>query len=480
MTRFARRTFLRSASLTFAAAAARPLWSFNGTQLPPPGRPPLLQRRFVSKAVEDAIQSISAQIAEDDLRTLFSNCLPNTLDTTVFVGEADGKPDTYVITGDIDAMWLRDSSAQVWPYLQFARQDEDLRRLLEGVVRRHARCICIDPYANAFRRDPHDPALEYAQKDATMLVPGVAERKWEIDSLCYPMRLAYGYWRATGDTAPFDAGWRAAANRVLETFREQQRLDGPGPYHFQRQTRIPTDTLMLSGFGNPARPNGLIYSMFRPSDDACIFPQFVPANLFAAVCLDHMAEIANAVHDDSLASRSAGLASVVRSALQQHGRAQHPVHGEIWAYEVDGYGNYLLMDDANSPGLVCLPYLGAASATEPLYSRTRAFALSRENPYYFSGTVAQGIGSPHTGLKRIWPIALTMQALTSTSDREIIECLRGLCRAARATGFMHESFHQDNAASFTRSWFAWANTLFGELIVYLAQNKPALLRERML
>ena len=383
-----------------------------------------------------------------------------------------------MVTGDIDAMWLRDSSAQVWPYLRFARQDAQLRLLLEGVVRRQTRMILIDPYANAFMRNPTDAPLPWAVHDRTDHPAGVAERKWEIDSLCYTIRLAHGYWKATGDAGPFDAQWRAAAATIIRTFKEQQRKQSPGPYSFQRQALSPYDTLGLSGFGNPARANGMIFSMFRPSDDACIFPLFVPANLFAVTALGQLAELAaGAAQDAALAALARALADEVSQATAQYGRVNHPRFGEIWAYEVDGFGNSLLMDDADAPGLVSLAYLGACELDDPVYQRTRAFALSDANPYFFFGTAAEGVGGPHVGLDEIWPMSIIYRAFTSTSDMEIRQCLRWLRDTTAGTGFMHESFNKDNPAKFTRPWFAWANTLFGELMLTLAQERPALLSE---
>ena len=449
-------------------------------QAPPPNlpraRPAPADRKFSSPAIEEAIRSLQSRIADPALRVLVENCLPNTLDTTVFPGILEGHPDTYIVTGDIDAMWLRDSSAQVWPYLRFAKKDDKLRALLEGVVRRQARLILLDPYANAFTRDPADPPLPWAVHDSTEHHPGVAERKWEIDSLCYPIRLAHGYWQATGDTSPFDAQWRAAAETILRTFTQQQRQPSPGPYHFQRKAESPYDTLALSGFGNPARPNGMIFSMFRPSDDACIYPLFVPANLFAVTALQQLGELAaQAANDPNLAARATALAGQVARATAQHGRVNHPRFGEIWAYEVDGYGNSLLMDDANAPSLLSLPYLRACPLHDPVYQRTRQFALSDANPYFFHGTAADGVGGPHIGLNAVWPMSIMFRAFTSTSGAEIRQCLRWLRDTTAGTGFMHESFNKDNPAEFTRSWFAWANTLFGELILTLAEERLALL-----
>jgi hypothetical protein len=476
MSAITRRAWLQgAAALAFTSHAWAQKASLAATKALdlPHARPAPGARHFTSEAVETLIQRVKKQIPDVSLATIFENCFPNTLDTTVFPGTYQGKPDTYIVTGDIDAMWLRDSSAQVTPYLPLAKQDNRLRELLEGVIRRQARMILIDAYANAFMRDTTAPALPWAVKDKTHHYPGVGERKWEVDSLCYTIRLAHGYWRQTGDTSPFDAQWKEVAWTIVRTFRTQQRKQGKGPYSFQRESETPTDTLALDGFGNPAIPVGMIFSMFRPSDDACTYPLFVPANLFAVVSLRQLAELASQVlKDPKLAQEAQALAAEVETALSKYGKTQQAKYSEIWAYEVDGYGNKLMMDDANAPGLLSLPYLGCCSIDDPLYRRTRQFVLSEANPYFFRGTAAEGVGGPHVGLNMIWPMSIIIRALTSRDDAEIRQCLRWLRNTTAGTGFMHESFQKDNPKVFTRPWFAWANTLFGELTVRLASERP--------
>ena len=462
-----RRAFLSAAA---AAAAVR--------RLPAQGqfvsrRPRPEDRKFASEAVEAKIAEVRKSIADPEIAWLFGNCFPNTLDTTVRTGTIEGRPDTFVITGDIEAMWLRDSSAQVWPYLPLAKSDPRLKTLLAGVIHRQARSVLIDPYANAFNFGPTGSPWA---KDHTAMKPELHERKWEIDSLCYPVRLAYGYWKATGDGSCFDPQWRSAAALIVKTFREQQRLTGRGPYSFQRVTANPTDSLPQGGYGNPTRPCGLIHSGFRPSDDACIFPFLIPSNLFAAQSLDQLAEVAAAEWSDSgFANECRGLAGEVRAALGTHGTAQHARHGEVWAYEADGFGNHLFMDDANVPSLIALPYLGCCAPDDRLYRNTRAFVLSDDNPYFYRGSAAEGLGGPHSGLGMIWPLGIILRALTSQDEEEMRQCLAMLKRTHAGTGFMHESFAKDDAASFTRKWFAWANTIFGELILKLYDSHRAVL-----
>jgi meiotically up-regulated gene 157 (Mug157) protein len=473
----------------------------NALQELPSHRPPLEERKFTSQAVERTIGQVKAAISDPELAWLFENCFPNTLDTTVSFQILDGRPDTFVITGDIEAMWLRDSTAQVWPYLPLADRDEELKRLLAGVINRQTRCILIDPYANAFNEGPTGSQWE---DDLTDMKPELHERKWEIDSLCYAIRLAHGYWTRTGDPSPFHDRWLAAMEAVLRTFREQQRKEGRGPYKFQRVTGWQTDTVAGSGYGNPIRPVGLICSIFRPSDDATIYPFLVPSNHFAAVSLRQLAEMIRALPVDgallcegrapdtignnrglqtrkpsalALADEAEALASEVEAALAEYAVAEHLDFGAMYPYEVDGFGNQLFMDDANIPSLLSMPYLGCCAPSDSVYRNTRAFALSESNPYFFRGAEAHGVGSPHTGLNRVWPLALIMRGLTSEDDREIAWCLESLKSTHGGTGFMHESFRPDDPADFTRSWFAWANTLFGELILKVHNERPHLLLE---
>ena len=442
----------------------------------PSKRPPVGQRKFTSDAVEALIAATKKKIGDPELAWLFENCFPNTLDTTVEVGRVDGYEDTFVVTGDIDAMWLRDSSAQVWPYLPLTPKDEALRKLFRGLIRRQARCIAIDPYANAFLPDPKGKSkLEWAQADQTDMLPGVAERKWEIDSLCYPVRLAHGYWQTTGDREPFDDAWRAATRRIVTTFREQQRKDGPGPYHFQRQSPNPTESQFLHGYGQPTRPVGMIHQMFRPSDDATVYPFNIPGNLFAVVTLHRLAQMHGSFYGDQVfADECHALADEIAAAVEQYGVVKDP-QGDYWAYEVDGYGNQLFMDDANVPSLLALPYLESAPH-DVRYQRTRDRVWSAHNPYFFKGSAAEGIGGPHEGLRMIWPMSIMMKAFTSTDMAEQRQCLHWLKTTHAGSGFMHEAFDQDDPKQFTRAWFAWANTLFGELVVHLADKHPDSLR----
>ncbi|NTE01300.1 glycoside hydrolase family 125 protein [Agrobacterium tumefaciens] len=470
-----RRTFIQNTGLLGAGVVASK-FSFAADFAPefPVVRAAVGKRHFESKAVNAAIKTFQSNVKNPELAWLFENCFPNTLDTTVYYSEKNGRHDTYVITGDIDAMWLRDSSAQVWPYLQFINEDEALKKLIAGVINHQTKCVLKDPYANAFYGNVNK--VGEWKTDDTAMQPGVHERKWEIDSLCYPIRLAYHYWKKTGDKAPFDADWKKGIEAILKTFKEQQRKTDHGPYHFQRETNKPTDSLPMAGYGFPVNPVGLICSAFRPSDDATIFPFLIPSNFFAVSSLKQAAEMIKALQSDkTLESNLLNLADEVNVALKKHAIVTHPKYGKIYAFETDGFGSNYLMDDANVPSLLSLPYLGAMSAEDPIYQNTRKFVLSKDNPYFFKGTAGEGIGGPHVGQDMIWPMSITMRALTSKDDAEIKYCISTLQKTHAGTGFMHESFHKDNPAKFTRAWFAWSNTLFGELLWRTYHEKPSLL-----
>ncbi len=474
-----RRKFIQQSTLAAAGWFLLPSEGWAGTAAGfESKRPPLAERNFTSEAVEATITRVKQQIADPELAWLFENCFPNTLDTTVELETINGKPDTYVITGDIDAMWLRDSTAQVWPYLPLIKSDKKLQTLIAGVINRQKHCVALDPYANAFYKDVTKES-EW-KSDITAMKPGIHERKWEIDSLCYPIRLAYHYWKITGDTSVLDADWVATIRLTVQTFREQQRKKGDGPYTFQRSTSWATDGVPLSGYGYPVKPVGLICSTFRPSDDATLFQFLVPSNFFAVVSLRQAAELLTTLKlDAALATECTTLATEVEKALQQYAVVNHPAFGKVYAFEVNGYGSYHLMDDANVPSLLSLPYLGAIKANDPVYANTRRYILSTENPFFFKGKAAEGIGGPHGGNHTIWPMSIIMRGLTAHDPAEVKKCLQMLKATHAGTGFMHEAFHKDDPTKFSRKWFAWANTLFGELILHTSKKYPQLLTAKV-
>ena len=298
--------------------------------------------------------------------------------------------------------------------------------------------------------------------------PWVWERKYEVDSLCYPIQLAYALWKVTGRTAHLTSDFRRAVSSILALWRCEQDHEASSPYRFERLT-FPFDTretLPREGKGSPVAVTGMTWSGFRPSDDACTYGYLLPANMFAVVVLGYLAEMARSVLDDlPLHDEALRLRAEIDRGIQQHGLVEHPEFGTIYAYETDGLGHHLLMDDANVPSLLALPYLGYCRPDDPIYLNTRRFVLSVCNPYFYRGTAAEGVGSPHTPSRYIWPIALLIQGLTADNNVEKDTMLDVLERTDAGTDLMHESFSADDPRAFTRPWFAWANSLFGEFLL---------------
>ncbi|MCL6442758.1 MAG: glycoside hydrolase family 125 protein [Alicyclobacillus sp.] len=403
-----------------------------------------------------------ARRLDPELAKVFRICYPNSLETTTELLD-DGT--TFVITGDIPAMWLRDSSAQVRPYVHLTRKDEELRRIIRGLIWRQAGYILLDPYANAFNREANGHGH---QTDLTVMNPWIWERKFELDSLCYPVQLLQDYWEATQDETVFDTQIHHMLWTIVRVMRTEQHHDVHSPYTFQRlDCHLPSDTLPFEGRGTRVNFTGMIWSGFRPSDDACLFGYHIPANMFAVVILDHVVRFARELYqDEALAEEASQLRQWIDFGIQTYGIVRHPKYGPIYAYETDGYGNYNLMDDANVPSLLSIPYIRYRSEDDAIYRNTRSFVLSRENPYYFEGRFAAGIGSPHTPRGYVWPIALIMQGLTTTDIDEKDRIMTMLLKSTAGTGYMHESFDPDEPGRFTREWFAWANSLFGEFVLH--------------
>jgi hypothetical protein len=438
-------------------------------------RPPLSERTFTSDVVEETIKKVKASIADAELAWMFENCYPNTLDTTVDYEVIDGKPDAFVITGDIDAMWLRDSTAQVWPYMPLIDKDQKIKNLILGLINRQVKCILTDPYANAFYKDL--TRISKWSTDIPTPKPGVHERKWEIDSLCYFVRLSYYYFKISGDNSFMDSDWDKAAKLVVETFRTEQRENGTSPYSFSREHSMTVGLAQFYGKGAPTKYTGLIHSIFRPSDDGTLLPYLIPSNIFAYVSLEQLSELYNINGKDTdFSDACMSFSKQVKLAVEKHAIKEHVDFGKIYAYEVDGYGNNLFMDDANVPSLMSLAYIGGHSPKDRIYKNTREFLISDSNPWFLRGKAAEGQSSPHTGRENIWPMGIILRGITSEDENEIKMCLRMLKKTHADTGFMHESFHKDDAYNFSRSWFAWANTLFGEFVIKVYNERPWILK----
>ncbi|MFZ7946927.1 MULTISPECIES: glycoside hydrolase family 125 protein [Bacillaceae] len=416
----------------------------------------------IPESMQKLIQHVNEFFPHDKkLQHMFEQCFVNTYTTTLKKQE-DGK--TFVITGDIPAMWLRDSAAQVRPYLLAAEEDEEMAALLEGVIRQQFDFILHDPYANAFNQTANGKGH---QTDLTKMTPHIWERKYEIDSLCYPIQLAYLFWKSTGRTTLINETFQQVVETIIQVWRTEQDHEELSPYRFERTDCRQSDTLIREGKGGRVVPTGMTWSAFRPSDDACTYGYLVPANMFAVVVLGYAAEMCDVLNHPALKEECLKLRGEIQKGIEQYAKLDHPIHGDMYVYETDGEGRVNVMDDANVPSLLAAPYLGYLSYDDPTYLHTRSFLLSRDNPYYYEGKYANGIGSPHTPDHYIWHIALAIQGMTTTSEAEKQEILAYFKQTDGGTHFMHEGFNADSPEEFTRDWFAWANTMFSEFVLSL-------------
>lgn len=410
--------------------------------------------------VQKFIEKIKIKTQEDNYRwgEVFENVFSNTLETTVKYKEDET---TYVLTGDIPAMWLRDSTAQVRPYLVLAKESDEIAKMIKGLVKRQFQYIQHDPYANAFNETANGAGH---QSDLTDLTDWIWERKYEIDSLAYPLQLAYLYYRNTGDASVFDDDFAKGARMIVDLWTLEQRHENSS-YRFVRETWRKEDTLSNDGLGSPVAYTGMTWSGFRPSDDACTYHYLVPSNMFAVVVLRYLEEIAETyLKDQKLMQDASRLRQEIDEGIRKYAIIDYQGR-EMFAYEVDGLGNQLLIDDPNVPSLLSVPYLGYCDFTDPIYQNTRSFILSKENPYYYQGRYARGCGSSHTPENYIWPIALAIEGLTDPNKEKKKDILNLLVETDGGTNMMHESFNVDNPKEFTREWFSWANMMFCELVL---------------
>ncbi|KAK5192752.1 hypothetical protein LTR92_007046 [Exophiala xenobiotica] len=431
---------------------------------------------------------------------MFENCFPNTLDTTVkWFSGSDGHYQSFIIAGDMDAAWTRDNLWQIQPYASLLSVDSAIKKLWLGVINLHALFISQAPYANSFqppRNSGISPVADHVVDMGQDIVkppvdPDVAfEGKYALDGLAAFLRISNTYVQQTNDNSIIDRQWLTALTAILtvlyeqsqSTFDERGNLREPC-YSFQR----PSTASMKSVYNGPDQPpnggagnavkgdTGLIKSAFRASDDATVFPFHIPSNAFIAVELARTAEIIPAI-DPQLADECSSLSRRITDGIYTHGVVNHALYGKVFAYEVDGYGSHLIMDDASPPSLLSLPYLGFIDVSDDLYQSTRQMILSREgNPYYVVGSELEGQGSPHIDLKTMWPIGTIMQILTSNNDDEIRLCLGMLKKSSAGLGLMHEGVDVNDCTKFLRTWYAWGNSAFGEAIIDLAKRKPEIL-----
>lgn len=408
------------------------------------------------------VDEIAGGINNQKLRNMFKNCFYSTLETTTKFHD-DGS--AYVFTGDIPAMWLRDSSAQVMHYLRVC-DCKGIKETIAGLIKKQMFYIALDPYSNAFNEEANGAGHGNDKTNFNQNKDWIWERKYEIDSLCYPVWISYKYWKKTGDASVFDAQYKESTKMILDLFRVEQNHEENSEYLFERFGCPETDTLPRNGKGNEVAHTGMTWSGFRPSDDACVYGYLVPANMFAVVILGYLEEIYKTVYgDDALSASAKALKDEIQGGIEKYAIIEDPEFGKIYAYEVDGKGNTLFMDDANVPSLLSLPYLGYCSMDDEIYLNTRNCILSKKNPYFYEGSFAKGVGSPHTPPGYIWHIALVMQALTCNDDAEKALMLNTIMACDGGTEVMHEGFDSNDPTIYTREWFAWANSLLAYFIL---------------
>ena len=536
----------------------------------PDARPKQNKRRFVSKIVEAEIDRLSAKIKDPAVSRIFKNAYPNTLDSTVAwtdlqLDEQDHTkafPRAFIITGDILAGWLRDSTNQLFtylpllkdppaPYKQGDKEWTKLYRLALGLLYQQAQQVLTHPLANSFgppksAQITHEKnqAVNGSNPDADWVLPpppgqaghyypappksysqikgndGVYlwEIKYEVDSLAAHLRLPSLLFESSGrKDFVNNKTWQRAVRMAIDTLRSQQRgsveeheaweaandttilppnlisRDGEwaerfgsfqgGVYKFQRLDRSATETKADKGWGEPASRTGLVKSGFRPSDDATTLPFLIPSNAQLAVALEHLVPLLEGVDAmKDVADNASAFAKEIREAITEWAVLPHKAvdgvmdAGDVYAFEVDGYGSSYFMDDANVPSLLSLPYIGYVDKDDETYQRTRKMVLNRKtNKWYFEGKDFRGIGGPHVGWGYAWPMSPIMQILTSSDADEQSIALSQLRNTTAGTGLMHESINVNNATDFTRSWFGWVNGLFGEALRHIEQTNPNVL-----
>lgn len=428
-------------------------------------RPAELCRTFRSEIVDQVVLDMKERLVDKDLAQLFENCFPNTLDTTVKWTVGGSNPQSFIVTGDINAEWLRDSTNQLSPYMPLVHKDIQLKKLMLGAINTQANYIIQSPYCNAFQ-PPSLSTLEPSSNDQHDNVHPVYdasvvfECKYELDSLAAFISLSWQYYNATGDHSFMKARWLKAVRNVLRVIDEQSEgsFNQHGfyqrpKYTFQRNTNIGTETLSLSGGGNPVASNtSLIRSAFRPSDDATILQFLIPANAFMSVELGHLATLLQAAGDKTMARDAQNRSKDLKDAIWKHGVVDHAQYGRVFAYETDGYGSHIIMDDANLPSLLSLPHLGFLNADDPVYQNTRRMVLAKVgNPYFLNGPAMSGIGGPHIGAQHAWPMSSLIRILTSDDDEEIKRTLELVKMSTAKLGLIHESVNVRLASDYTRS-----------------------------
>ncbi|WP_334330387.1 glycoside hydrolase family 125 protein [Companilactobacillus sp. HBUAS59699] len=414
----------------------------------------------LTQPIKEFMEEVSTTASKTpDWAKVFEVTYTNTWETAIKKMPENG---SFVLTGDIPAMWQRDSTCQVRPYLVMAQQIPEVSDLIYDVVKRQFFNMNLDPYANAFNEEANNAGH---QRDLTEMTPWIWERKFEIDSLCFPVQLSYLLYKNTGRKDQFDEQFVSGIKKMLKVFETEQH-HATSDYRFERTYDRPEDTLVNDGRGSDIGYTGMIWSAFRPSDDACVYGYLIPANMFAVLVLGYIQEIfTEIIPDEQISERAKNIQREVRAGIEAFGTTINAAGEKVYSYETDGLGHHLLMDDGNVPNLLSTPYLHYTTMDDPIYLNTRKTILSSENPYFYAGKYGQGLGSPHTPANYIWHIALAVQGLTQTSQTEKARLLQNMVDTTAGTNLMHEGFDVDNPDNYTREWFSWANMMYCELFL---------------
>jgi len=439
-------------------------------------------RTVVSREVEITIDRLRHVIVDPDLFRLFENSWPSTLDTTIaWTGLSnktgngtDGEELSFIVTGDITAMWLRDSANQLQAYVSVLKSDggeekskgtRTLASLFRGAINLQARYILGDPFCNAFQAPDESGMERTSSANSDTINPSydymqVFSCQWELDSVASFLQLSVDYVTATNDYAFFENhNWIAAVQKVL-VITQSMMIDSyaeDGTWQHTPYTYCAPygGTPINDCNGSPHRGNvGLIRSFHRPSDDSCIYQYLIPSNMMYSQALNTSSLIMEKVSSttSNLTTWMRTMSTGIRNGIDAHAIIRDPKYGPIFAYEIDGYGSVIQMDDPNVPSLLSAPFLGYLPVNDKVYQNTRRKILSRDNPYYAWGPVISGVGSMHTRPGSAWPMANIMAILTSDDDDEIVRNLKWLLQSTDGYGVMHESVHTHYNGSWSRQW----------------------------
>ncbi|KAK4086100.1 hypothetical protein PCL_06851 [Purpureocillium lilacinum] len=441
-------------------------------------------RTFNSSAVEKVIQDIKGRLRDPDLARLFENAFPSTLDTTVKYFDPKSNL-AFIVTGDITAQWLRDTGNQFAHLYKLLPLDKDLQALVKAIINTEARYISKYPYCGAFQPPP-ESGLKPTVNDYALKVRvnppvdnhTVFECKYELDSLAGFLKISRSYYANTKDASFINDNWLAALDQITNVLRNQSQSTWSNDFEFTSYYNWTGLTGSLSppvpngGNGEPKQANGLVACSHRPSDDLCVFNYITSDNAMMAVELGHVSDMLKTLKkEDALSSKLARYSAIIRNAVWQN--TQTP--NGIFAYETNGFGGQYVMDDANVPSLVSLPYLGFLPRNDSTYIKTKKAMFSRANPYFAIGQGFSGIGGPHADATHPWPMSQISGIYGTDDDDEIKSRLALILENTSGLGLIHESVNIYNASEFTRPWFAWANSYFGEMILDLAERKPGLI-----